>query len=71
MNRAIDVYDPTPSTSVGVYGASTSVPRFGARIFVANSQGINAFSPGFQIGPYANSIATADAHITVAMLTAY
>lgn len=63
LYKAIDIFDPTSTQSVPA--TTTSVPRFGTRILVANSQGINAFTPSFTIGPYATSLAAATATITV------
>jgi hypothetical protein len=61
MFREIDVFDPTSLTPMWAVpvGTTTTVPRFGNRIFVASS---------FEIGPYATSIAAATATIAVSIL---
>ena len=59
MLREIDVFDPTATISLGTYGSTTSVPRFGTRINVASS---------FEIGAYASSLAAATAVIAVSIL---
>lgn len=55
--RQADIFDPTSAVSLPATNAS--VPRYGTRINVASS---------FEIGPYASSIAAAEALITVGLL---
>ncbi len=53
MTREIDVFDPTSATTVGVYGAGTSIPRYGIRI------------AALQSGKYGSSLANAESVVTV------
>ena len=50
--KQIDIIDPTSTTSVGTKGATTSVVRFGARIYSA---------PNFEIGPYVSNLISGEA----------
>jgi hypothetical protein len=55
--QEIDVYDPTSADSIGTFGATTSVPRFGSHIYAASA---------FEIGAYESDLATAQGFVTVA-----
>jgi hypothetical protein len=59
MLRQEPVFDPTSANSVGVWGATTSVPRYGIRIY----------DNTFEVGAYATDIPTAEANITVVQRT--
>lgn len=62
--READVFDPTDSNSLGVsptgYGSTTSVTRYGNRIYKAAD---------FEIGPYAANVTDADAVVAVSKVT--
>ncbi len=58
--REWDIFDPTETTTLGAsptgYGSTTSVIRYGDRIYIAAN---------FEIGPYASSLSNANAAINV------
>jgi hypothetical protein len=59
MFRQATVFDPTSADTVGVWGATTSVPRYGIRIY----------DNTFEVGAYAANIPAAEANITVVQRT--
>jgi hypothetical protein len=60
--KQVDVIDPTSSDTFGVYGATTSVPRQWVRTLPDAANAI------LEVGPYANSLSSATALISVTTL---
>lgn len=55
--KKIDVFDPTNATTVGSYGLTTSVTRFGSRI-----------DPAFECGAYETDLTTAEGFVTTTLI---
>jgi hypothetical protein len=58
MYREVAVFDPTDTESLGTYGSTTSVIRYGTRIIT-----------GFECAPYASSISNSNGCVAVAKIT--